>query len=314
MAVPPYRYFVFLALLGAMFSGASGQQASGRFARQALEREDQCKAHYDNYTNSEIFDNWLEGHVHASNLASCIFDQLPEWAKSEFTTVSITLGLIPPALLVLGPDMTGIALLSMRRPLLASLLAFGSPALRAGPDPVEFLKLTPKRRWIMVVVISVLEYAIAGAPGGLPSVVPHVPSRVLGRDPAFPGHIIARDRSTAPLGSLGVPVKLMCDYAIQWRIKKVEDEVRLSGARNQPLYFRAVEEGPVWLFFTQFVNLASLANLLMGGIILSIIFFVLFRKAVITVAMFLAAAVACEFVLSFEPYWMRFNAFEAKPR
>lgn len=189
----------------------------------------------------------------------------------------------------------------------------------------------------MVVVISVLEYAIAGAPGGLPSVVPHVPSRVLGRDPAFPGHIIARDRSTAPLGSLGVPVKLMCDYAIQWRIKKVEDEVRLSGARNrtairrslswvfsavlselttcmysEPLYFRAVEEGPVWLFFTQFVNLASLANLLMGGIILSIIFFVLFRKAVITVAMFLAAAVACEFVLSFEPYWMRFNAFEAK--
>ncbi|KAI1159752.1 hypothetical protein F5B18DRAFT_573232 [Nemania serpens] len=324
---------------------------------QALEREYKSEEHYDNYTNPEIFDNWLEGHVHASNLASCTLDQLPEWAKSEFTTVSITLGLVPPALLALGPDTTGMALLSIRRPLLASLLAFGSPALRTGSDPVEFLKLTPKvrfdttylavgpgnqnwRLWTCVVVFSVVEYAIAGA------AVFNVAYQVWfltyqavcwAAIQLFQTTFLPETAEPLLWVLFGVPMKLMCDYAILWRIKKADGKSSLSGATrptaiqksiswiisavaseltpcmySEPLYFHAVEEGPAWLFFTQFVNLASLAHVLMGGIILSTIFFVLFRKAVVTVALFLAAAVACKFVLSFELHWMRLNASEAQ--
>ncbi|KAI0450206.1 hypothetical protein F5B21DRAFT_491631 [Xylaria acuta] len=376
MTAPPYRYLLaVLTLLGAMAPGASGQQVSWRIARsrsqftqipkdyaahvlgQALEREDQCKALYDNYTNPEIFDHWYEGHVHASNLASCIFDHLPEWAKAEFTSVSIALGLIPPALLALGPDTTGIALLSMRRPVLASLLAFGSPAIRVGPDPVEFLRSAPKvrfdaprlaavpgdrswRRWTRVVAISVAEYAIAGA--AVFNIVYQVwfltyKAVCWAAIQLFQTALLPETAAPLFWVLFGVPVKFMCDYAITWRIQKATSESSISEMRSRgiiqnfiawvsnsisseltpcmysnPLYFHAVDEGPAVLFFNQFINLASLAHVLMGGIILSTIFFVGFRDTIITVALFLSGALACKFVMAFELYWMRLNALETQ--
>ncbi|KAI0974372.1 hypothetical protein F4678DRAFT_486227 [Xylaria arbuscula] len=369
MAAPSYRRLLaFLALFGAMVSATSDRVARSRsqftqipkdyaanILSQALEREDQCKAHYDNYTNPYIFDDWEEGHVHASNLASCILDQLPEWAKSEFTTVSIALGLIPPTIQVLGPDTTGIALLSMRRPLLASLLSFGSPAIRVGADPVEVLRSVPRvkfnatylfvgpgdlnwKRRAFIMAVSAVEYGIAGA--AVFSVAYHVwfltyqavcwAAIQLFQTTHLP-------ETAAPLFWVlfVVPVKLMCDFAIRWRVKKTACDGNFSGMRNRgiietsiywtydsicseltpymyskPFYFHTIDEGPAWLFFSRFLNLASLAQLLMGGIILSTMFFVGFRDTIITATWFLSSAVACRIVVAFELYWMRLNALE----
>ncbi|KAI1358326.1 hypothetical protein F5Y08DRAFT_333221 [Xylaria arbuscula] len=359
-----YRYLLAALALGAVVSGETKQQARWRIARsrsrfthipkdyaahvleQALQNETICKKDYEDYVNPEIFDHWDQGHVHASNLASCIFNNLPEWAKAEFTTVSIALGLIPPTLLAVGPDTSGIALLSLRRPLLAIALAFGSPALRIGQDPVEILKSTPKvmfgvdarpgpswRRWRVVAAIIVVEYAIAAA------AVFNVAYQVsfltyqsvcwaaiqLFQTPLVP-------ETAAPLFwvLIVVPVTFMCEYAIRWRVKKraYEGSSLETGSdttTRSPIFrvadwvcseltpwmyvetygFQTEDEGPAWLFFTYFVNLTSLAHVLMGSILLSSIFFVGFRNAVITVTTFLAGALGCRLVMSFELYWMK---------
>ncbi|KAI0528134.1 hypothetical protein F5B22DRAFT_653202 [Xylaria bambusicola] len=351
-----YRYLLVSLVLGAVVSGETKQQARWRIARShsqftyipkdyaanglelALQNETLCKIPYDDYLNPEVFDHWYDGHVHASNLASCIFDHLPEWAKAEFTTVSIALGLIPPTLVVIGPDTSGIALLSLRRPLLATALAIGSPALRPGADPVEVLKSAPKvtfgfdtkpglnwRRWPIIAAILAVEYAIAAA------AVFNVAYQVsfltyqavcwaaiqLFQTPLVP-------ETAAPLlwVLVVVPVTFMCEFAVRCRVKKIYKD---SSFKTSPVSwvanwacseltpwmyvktygFHTEDEGPAWLLFTKFVSLASIAHVLMGSIILSSIFFVEFRNAVITVTTLLSGALGCRFVMLFELYWMR---------
>ncbi|KAI1112380.1 hypothetical protein F5Y14DRAFT_271405 [Nemania sp. NC0429] len=129
----------------------------------ALEREDQCKSQYDNYTDPEIFDHWYEGHVHASNLASCI---------------------------------------SIR------------PAPRVG----------------QVRVHDRLDHA-----GAHPARAPRARPRHDRRRPA--------DHAAAPPR---VPVKLMCDYAVRWRVKKADGESSLSGAS----YRTVIQKSVSWIFRT----------------------------------------------------------------
>ncbi|KAF2970813.1 hypothetical protein GQX73_g2852 [Xylaria multiplex] len=365
------HYLLVSLALGAVVSGASEQRASGRIARSRSQFtqipedyavgilsklfQNECKEMYRNYTNPEAFDDWDSGHVHASNLASCIFDHLPEWAKSEFTTVSIALGLIPPTLLLLGPDTTGLALLSMRRPVLASLLAFGSPVIRVGPDPVKVLRSAPKvkfaapyitarpgdrnwRRWALMVAISVAEYIIAAA--AVFNVGYHVwfltyQAVCWAAIQLFQTTLLPETAAPLFWVLFGVPVKFMCDYAVRWRVQKATHGGSVSGARSRgaiqhfvswvsnstsseltpymystPVYFHGVDEGLAWLVFDRFISLASLAHVLMGGIILSTMFFVGFRKALVAVTCFLSGALACRFVVSFELYWMRRSASE----
>ncbi|KAI0531945.1 hypothetical protein GGR58DRAFT_491912 [Xylaria digitata] len=314
----------------------------------------QCHIHASNLASC-MFGHWHECHIHASNLASCLFDHLPESAKSEFTAVSIALGLIPLTLIFLGPDTTRVALLSMRRPVLASLLAFGSPAITVGPDPVKILRSIPKvkfgapflaarpgyrnwRRWTLVVAISVAEYVIAtAAVFNIGYQVWFLTSQAVCWS-AIQLLLTTLPPKTAALlfwVLFGVPVKFMCGYAVRWRIQKATHEGGFSGTRSRgviwnfiswvsnstsseltpfmysnPVHFRGVNEGPAWLFFNQFINLASLAHALMGSIIVSIIFSIGFHDAIIMVTCFLSSAIACRFVVSFELYWMRRNALE----
>ncbi|KAI0411495.1 hypothetical protein F5X98DRAFT_357095 [Xylaria grammica] len=59
----------------------------------------------------------------------CLLKAFPEYRKSEIAASSVALGLLPTILSLLGPSITDQAVLSMRRPLLAFLLAAGSPAV-----------------------------------------------------------------------------------------------------------------------------------------------------------------------------------------
>ncbi|ELQ38161.1 hypothetical protein OOU_Y34scaffold00552g116 [Pyricularia oryzae Y34] len=66
-----------------------------------------------------------------SPVISCIFETLPEHRKAELGASAVILGLLPTILQSLGSTPPETALLSVRRPLLATLLALGSPSVTA---------------------------------------------------------------------------------------------------------------------------------------------------------------------------------------
>ncbi|KAK0611692.1 hypothetical protein B0T14DRAFT_488904 [Immersiella caudata] len=107
-------------------------------------------------------------------LVQCILDNTPEYIKIAMSASQVLLGVTPTILSILGASVEESALLFIvgRRPILAWLLALGSPSVyfnRAFEyrSPFEILQghqeriniHRPRRRWS--VVISVVEYILA---------------------------------------------------------------------------------------------------------------------------------------------------------
>ncbi|KAI0484030.1 hypothetical protein GGR56DRAFT_679416 [Xylariaceae sp. FL0804] len=219
----------------------------------SLTNASECKSDYDLYLDAGAEDTWAQGHVHASNLASCIFSVLPQWKTTEFTSVSIILGLAPATLLAIGPDATEIAVLSLRRPLLATLLALGSPALRPGSDPVELLRVKPslrpgssplgavlggasgKQRAVLAVVVALLEYALAG--GAVVSVAYNV-WELTYEAICWAGiqswqTMYVPETAVVPLWALfALPVQVFFDFAIRLRVRHLSASPQRSDSRG----------------------------------------------------------------------------------
>lgn len=82
-------------------------------------------------------------------LLNCILQSTSEAVKGNMTSATILLGLMPTILISLSSPITETALLAKRRPLLAFLLACGSPAVSpvqsfSYPDPVQYLQPHPR--------------------------------------------------------------------------------------------------------------------------------------------------------------------------
>lgn len=77
--------------------------------------------------------------------ADCILIGLPGSIASNYASAQVVLGLIPAVLLLMGPSVAEVAVISTRRPLLAVLIALGCPTSYLGSlfrrvDPREVLK------------------------------------------------------------------------------------------------------------------------------------------------------------------------------
>lgn len=59
--------------------------------------------------------------------ADCILDGIPGTLESNYTSAQVVLGLIPAVLILIGPSIAEVAVISTRRPLLAVLVALGCP-------------------------------------------------------------------------------------------------------------------------------------------------------------------------------------------
>lgn len=109
-------------------------------------------------------------------LLSCILESTSEAVKGDMTGATILLGLLPTMLVSLSSDVYETALLSRRRPLLAFLLACGSPAVEPvrsfkHPDVMSHLRVQEKSSHsyhlsrcleaLPSTVLVVLEYCIA---------------------------------------------------------------------------------------------------------------------------------------------------------
>ena len=59
--------------------------------------------------------------------ADCILNDIPGTLESNYASAQVVLGLVPAVLLLIGPSIAEVAVISTRRPLLAVLIALGCP-------------------------------------------------------------------------------------------------------------------------------------------------------------------------------------------
>ena len=96
-----------------------------RYEHHWIEAAASCQLQLEHYlrNNRTIF------HTPCSSTADCLLENLPGTMQSNFNSAQVLLGLLPAILVFLGPTIAEIAVLSTYRPLLAALLALGSPAI-----------------------------------------------------------------------------------------------------------------------------------------------------------------------------------------
>ncbi|KAL7910829.1 hypothetical protein GGI35DRAFT_325759 [Trichoderma velutinum] len=129
-------------------------------------------AQFADYTNKSLPDG--EGHAWAGKLIDCVLPACTQGYQNEFTVSGLLIGLLPAGLSKFGPSMADLALLATRRPILAFLLAFGTPSPNLGLQggiinldlashvstvpTVGFPGLLRRAPWVVRAAISCFEY------------------------------------------------------------------------------------------------------------------------------------------------------------
>ncbi|KAL8651552.1 MAG: hypothetical protein Q9226_004659 [Calogaya cf. arnoldii] len=96
-----------------------------RYEQRWIKAAEPCQQQLEHYwqNNRTIYD------TPCSSAADCILQNIPGTIQSNFNSAQILLGLLPAILVNLGPTIAEVAVLSTYKPLLATLLALGSPAV-----------------------------------------------------------------------------------------------------------------------------------------------------------------------------------------
>ncbi|KAM0323334.1 hypothetical protein ACHAQA_008926 [Verticillium albo-atrum] len=89
---------------------------------------DNCSAEYDEYRTGKPDPDAGASHL-VTPVLNCVLEQFPEFRKAELSASAVILGSLPIVLQTLGSTTAETALVGMRRPGLALLLAAGSPAV-----------------------------------------------------------------------------------------------------------------------------------------------------------------------------------------
>ncbi|KAK4073814.1 hypothetical protein Trihar35433_3288 [Trichoderma harzianum] len=133
-----------------------------------------CAGQFANYTNQSLPDG--EGHAWAGKLIDCVLPACTQGYQNEFTVSGLLIGLLPAGLSQFGPSMADLALLATRRPVLAFLLAFGTPSPNLGlqgglinrdlasyvltVSTVGFPRWLMRAPWVVRAAISCVEYLV----------------------------------------------------------------------------------------------------------------------------------------------------------
>ncbi|KAM6525905.1 hypothetical protein FSOLCH5_002033 [Fusarium solani] len=115
----------------------------------------QCSGNLSNYRN-----NFRADPRTGYGILNCVLEDFKEFRKSEMASASVILGLAPALLQQLSPTYADTAVLATRRPLLALLIAGGSPAVRlmeASNHGDLVKKLKEKSAWALSEDLKKLE-------------------------------------------------------------------------------------------------------------------------------------------------------------
>ncbi|TLD08021.1 hypothetical protein PspLS_12063 [Pyricularia sp. CBS 133598] len=136
-----------------------------------------CSTEYARYKTGTRPEGSMDQSAIISPLINCIFQNLTEHNKAEIAAGVVVLGLLPAILQTLGSKPPETAFLAMRRPVLALLLALGSPSVTVigtndfintvkesveSHDMEEIVDwLSPSNSTIWPICLSFLEYVFA---------------------------------------------------------------------------------------------------------------------------------------------------------
>ncbi|KAH6865328.1 hypothetical protein BKA58DRAFT_443376 [Alternaria rosae] len=99
-----------------------------------------CSVEYSNWVNrydSRWYTQWPKYvnaketgiWVYANPLTDCLLTHISDLGKADMASAAIILGLVPTIIVISGSTLSETALLALRRPLLAFVLAIGSPSV-----------------------------------------------------------------------------------------------------------------------------------------------------------------------------------------
>lgn len=86
---------------------------------------DNCSAEYASYVHTPVNSNHDQN---CQATVACLLSNTDERTKAVLSSANVLLGLIPVILTLMGPSSAECALLALRRPVLALMLAMGSPS------------------------------------------------------------------------------------------------------------------------------------------------------------------------------------------
>ncbi|CAG9948505.1 unnamed protein product [Clonostachys rosea f. rosea IK726] len=124
--------------------------------------------------------DWLAGYKNqtenAYRVIDCLLDELKEYRKIEMAASAVILGLLPMILQSLDNSTVDLALLGIRRPLLALLLSISNPASsmtssdtwvplsidrRLAPSSSPTIKLPSRYSLLCRLLVTAIEYVVA---------------------------------------------------------------------------------------------------------------------------------------------------------
>lgn len=88
-----------------------------------------CTQEIQNYYNDDNSIRNLASGTSAAIVTDCILRDVPAAMQANLTSAQVLLGIVPAVCGLIGPSIADVAVLSTYRPLLAMLLAIGSPAI-----------------------------------------------------------------------------------------------------------------------------------------------------------------------------------------
>lgn len=278
---------------------------------------DQCSGNLSNYRN-----NFRADPRTGYGILNCVLDNFEEFRKSEMASASVILGLAPALLQQLSPTYADTAVLATRRPLLALLIAGGSPAVRLMEasnhgDLVEKLKeksawasLKEKpawasfKKWCRPGPVSVAQYVLA-----LTAIANNVQlAYELG---VWTVCSFSPSQTTLPAVWCvsAVIVHLVGWLVMRARLGPVAEKDGILAAtpprRGAKTQLVDKSEGPVFLVLASCLYVGTAVQTLYGTLILSSLVFIGVGDATVVVLRYIASTLVCRLLVICELSGMR---------
>ncbi|KAH8170460.1 hypothetical protein LIA77_09241 [Sarocladium implicatum] len=269
------------------------------------------------------------GSCRASRVIDCLNNVMHESWKTNMSSATVLLGILPAALVLLGSNTPQVSLLALRRPILAFTLAVGTPGVTPTralqyADHLELLEgrldvlPVPSYSTLSATIVTALQYLVAfGAVGN----VVHITWQLC----------ILTVCSFAPetifMPALWVATSFLVNIGSYWAAKLrtrvvwspeasreharrgslarfCADEFTLS-SRHVPTKIKLNRETYPFITISWITSLGAIGNLILGTLTLSGLQYIGVRDAMVVIARYFASAIACRVVLNLEIAGMR---------
>ncbi|KAJ5605559.1 hypothetical protein N7510_008340 [Penicillium lagena] len=266
------------------------------------------------------------------SLLNCMLENTSEVIQADTASGIVALGLTPTILTFLGSGTAETSLLARRRPLLALLIASGSPAVSplptfVYPNPIEELKARDNHLAIMhfspiqAIFVSILEYVLVmGAIANVYTTAFYMGSWTI--------NTISCGDNWYPL-SWAVTTLIIHIFGSWCLALRVNTTKKNKGSRNQAerwfcrwirheitpcithekLELTWKPESYLFVAISWWTSLLTVVHLIWGTVVFSSIQFIGYMDCIPLIARFMGSAVICRAILMFELAGMR-NALQ----